>query len=304
MTAMEMARRGCLVVLACRSMARGTAAKDRMQAAGIDPTLIQVKRLDLSSLKTVRAFASDILADNILSNVTVLILNAGLNAGVFSVTEDGVELSFAVNHLGHFELTRLLMPRLKQNGPSRVVVLSSDSHFDTYEPEGVLLPPESNSADTCQALAALHRNRFSALLAYGQAKLCNALFMAELARRHPITSESSQRVFVNAAHPGLTHSAFYTRIATRLRENKQHVAAWVVGVFDRFLAPIVAYTPATAALTPLHLATAHVIEDRQIHGRYFVPVATQMPMSAHAQNKALPRRLWAVSEQLVGAKFD
>lgn len=309
-TALELAKRGCHVVLACRSEERGRAAIEKIKAAGVQDGLLELAVVDLASLSSVRRAAAAFVATG--RPLDILVLNAGLNAGVFELTEDGHELSFQVNHLAHHLLAQLLLGSLRKAAAgqaaagqaagaagARVVVLSSDSHFDTHA-SGVLLPPASPAgagAGSGAGAATLPHNdpaNFDALRSYGQAKLCNVLFAAEFARR----LEGDSRILVNSAHPGLVNSGFYDTIERRMRASGRAMAARLVGFFRRYVAPLVAYPPSTAALTVLYLAAAPEVRELDIRGKYFVPVAHMLSPSAHAQDRDLQRRLWELSEAL------
>jgi len=167
-TARELARVGARVILACRNTAKGDAA-----AAGMTGD-VEVRPLDLQSLASVREFASGVAA------VDILINNAGIMAVPFSLTEDGFESQIGTNHLGHFALTNLLLPKVTD----RVVTVSSALHMLGYI-----------------SLKDLNwKSRpYSAWLAYGQSKLANLLFTKDLQRR---LSVAGSPVRALTAHPG------------------------------------------------------------------------------------------------------
>uniref|UniRef100_A0A4W3J3Y0 Dehydrogenase/reductase (SDR family) member 13a, duplicate 3 n=1 Tax=Callorhinchus milii TaxID=7868 RepID=A0A4W3J3Y0_CALMI len=157
-TALDMARRGARVVLACRS-------KDRAEAAKTSNNQVVFMHLDLASLKSVRAFAETFLKSE--PQLHILINNAGV--GLVGKTEDGFSMGVGVNHFGHFLLTNLLLERLKQCVPSRVVVLASE----TYRMVGLDFSKLSRTEPG-------HTNGF---LDYAHSKLCNVLFARELSNR-------------------------------------------------------------------------------------------------------------------------
>jgi len=167
-TARELARVGAKVILACRNTAKGDAA-----AAGMTGD-VEVRPLDLQSLASVREFAAGV------DKVDVLINNAGIMAVPFSLTEDGFESQIGTNHLGHFALTTLLLPKITD----RVVTVSSELHMLGYI-----------------SLKDLNwKSRpYSAWLAYGQSKLANLLFSKDLQRR---LSLAGSPVRALTAHPG------------------------------------------------------------------------------------------------------
>lgn len=167
-TARELARVGARVILACRNIDKGAAAVATMTGD------VQVRRLDLQNLASVREFADGI------GLVDVLINNAGIMAVPYTITADGFESQIGTNHLGHFALTNLLLPKLTD----RVVTVSSLMHWT-----GRISLKDLN----CKA------RPYSAWLAYGQSKLANLLFTSELQRR---LSAAGSPVVAHAAHPG------------------------------------------------------------------------------------------------------
>lgn len=171
-TARELARVGAHVILAVRNTDKGQAAAGRMTGH------VEVRRLDLQDLSSVRRFADDI------DTVDILVNNAGIMATKHAVTADGFEGQIGTNHLGHFALTNLLLPRLTD----RVVTVSSLMHHFGYI-----------------SLKDLNwRSRpYSAWLAYSQSKLANLLFTRELQRR---LDSAGSPVRALAAHPGWSHT--------------------------------------------------------------------------------------------------
>jgi retinol dehydrogenase 12 len=188
-TARNLAGRGGRVYIACRSAAKGEAA---VAAIGGDSAFLP---LDLADLDSVRACAASFLALD--EPLHVLINNAGL-AGQQGVTKQGFELLFGVNHLGHFLLTELLLDRLRSGAPSRIVNVSSDSHY---------LPK------TIDWTALRRRGRgLTAMHQYGVSKLCNVLFTQELARQLDGTG-----ITAYAVHPGVVASDIWRRIPWPVR---------------------------------------------------------------------------------------
>lgn len=125
-TALELASRGGRVIIACRDGTKGASAVSEIRrASGNDEVFF--KSLDLGSKQSIEEFSEKLLAEE--SRLDILILNAGVMFTAHSTTKDGFELQFGVNHLGHFLLTHLLLDRLKESAPSRVVVVSSLAHI-------------------------------------------------------------------------------------------------------------------------------------------------------------------------------
>ena len=189
-TAIALARDGGRVYIACRSAAAGAAAVERIKADS-GSAEVWLLPLDLASLESVRACAAAFLARN--EPLHVLVNNAGVG-GQRGITPDGFELHFGVNHLGHFALTQLLLPRLLASGPgARIVNVSSEAHFSA---RGI-------------DFAALRRSTasFAGMREYAVSKLCNVLFTQELARRLDETVVHSY-----ALHPGVVASDIWRRI--------------------------------------------------------------------------------------------
>lgn len=193
-TAMELARRGGRVYLACRSESKGSHAVASIVAATGNADVIFLP-LDLADLGSVRACADAFLATG--QPLHVLINNAGV-AGRRGLTSDGFELAFGVNHLGHFALTMALLDRLTASAPARVVTVSSDSH---YQAKGI-------------DFTALRRRTtgLTGMGAYAVSKLCNVLFSQELARRL-----GGNGVTTYALHPGVVASDIWRRVPRPVR---------------------------------------------------------------------------------------
>ncbi len=193
-TAEELARRGGRVYVAARSAAKGEAAVAAIKAAtGSDS--VWFLALDLADLPSVRACADAFLARR--EPLHVLVNNAGIG-GAHGVTRQGFELMFGVNHLGHFLLTQLLLDRLTESAPARVVTVASDAH---YSARGI-------DFDVLRRPA----RGITGLPAYGVSKLCNVLFSAELARRTGGTG-----VHAYALHPGVVASDIWRRVPWPVR---------------------------------------------------------------------------------------
>jgi NAD(P)-dependent dehydrogenase (short-subunit alcohol dehydrogenase family) len=193
-TARELARRGGRVFVACRSEAKGSHAVASIVAATGNAN-VSFLPLDLADLASVRACADAFLATG--QPLNVLINNAGL-AGQHGLTSDGFEVTFGVNHLGHFALTMALLDRLIASGPARVVTVSSDAHYDAKGIDFTALRRRARS------ITGLH--------AYAVSKLCNVLFTQELARR-----VDGQQVTTYALHPGVVASDIWRRVPAPVR---------------------------------------------------------------------------------------
>lgn len=258
--AVELAKRGDRVIPVGRDYDRLEKIADKIgeTAGGGRPTPLQG---DFAKLDDVRRVAGELLDRH--ERIDVLVNNAGLVMGERQLTEDGYETTFQVNHLAPFLLTNLLLDRLRESAPARVVTTSSDAHrsgqiaFDDLQGEG----------------------EFSSWRAYGQSKLANVLFTRELARR---TEEDD--ITANALHPGV--------IRTSLNRNQGGLFAlgWLVA--KPFFG-----SPRRGASTIVHLATSD--EGGQVSGEYFTKSEKQ-PLGRRAIDEDSARRLWEVSEELTG----
>ncbi len=193
-TAEELARRGARVYVASRSAGKGEAAVASIKAAAGSGSVFFLP-LDLADLSSVRACADAFLERG--EPLHVLVNNAGV-AGRRGVTRQGFELTFGVNHLGHFALTSALLDRLVSSAPSRVVTVASDSH---YSARGI----------DFDALRRPARN-ITGMREYATSKLCNVLFAQELARR---TAGTGVRSY--ALHPGVVASDIWRRVPWPVR---------------------------------------------------------------------------------------
>ncbi|KAM4767082.1 WW domain-containing oxidoreductase isoform 3-T3 [Cyanocitta cristata] len=185
-TAKSLALHGACVILACRSLARGNDAVQRILGEW-HKAKVEAMTLDLASLQSVQHFAEAFKSKNL--PLHILICNAAVFGAPWSLTEDGLESTFQVNHLGHFYLVQLLEDVLCRSSPARVVVVSSESHRFTE------IKDSSGKLDF--SLLSPSKKEYWAMLAYNRSKLCNILFSNELNRRlspHGVTS--------NSVHPG------------------------------------------------------------------------------------------------------
>ncbi|BBX64987.1 short-chain dehydrogenase [Mycobacterium saskatchewanense] len=274
-TAAVLAFRGAHVVLAVRDLEKGNAALSRIVAASprADVTL---QRLDLSSLDSVRSAAAAL--GEAYPRIDLLINNAGVMWTPKSTTEDGFELQFGTNHLGHFALTGLLLDHLLPVRDSRVVTVSSLGH---------------------RLRAAIHfddlqwERRYDRIAAYGQSKLANLLFTYELQRR--LAARPDAKTIAVAAHPGGSN--------TDLARN-------LPGVFQPLkavLGPVLFQSPAMGALPTLRAATDPAVQGGQYYGPGGFLEQRGRPKlvesSAQSHDEELQGRLWAVSEELTGVRF-
>jgi NAD(P)-dependent dehydrogenase (short-subunit alcohol dehydrogenase family) len=259
-TALGLATMGAHVAITGRDPARTEAAAGESRAAGGGQ--VDAFVADLSSQSEVRRLADEVL--HRLSRIDVLVNNAGGYWNTRQVTVDGLEHTFALNHLAPFLLTHLLLDRLTHSAPARVVTVSSHAHAD-----GRI------DFDDLQG-----ERSYAGARAYNQSKLANVLFTYELARKLQATP-----VTANALHPGVVNTSFGT-------EDPAGVQRLLVPFMRPFMK-----TPAQGAATPIHLASAPDLE--QVTGRYFVN-SKPKKSSQRSYDEATAARLWQVSADLVG----
>jgi NAD(P)-dependent dehydrogenase (short-subunit alcohol dehydrogenase family) len=269
-TAKALAEHGAAVTLACRNLDSARAAAVRL------PGLVEVEELDLASLKSVHAFT-----DRYDGPLDLLVNNAGvMTPPKYRETEDGFELQFGTNHLGHFALTGLLLPRLLESPAPRVVPVASVAHH--RGDESVL---EGNPATS-----------YKPSRDYGNTKLANLLFGRELQRR---ATAAGSALVVSMAHPGVS--------ATNLVTSPDGMGANpLVRRVMPYVLPVIFQSAAAGANPTLWAATygergGYVGPQRLMEGRGRLGEAK---LSRHARNDELAQRLWTISEQATGVSYD
>jgi retinol dehydrogenase 14 len=259
-TALGLAAMGAQLAICGWDRESTEGAAVEVRAAGGGP--VEVFVADLSSQSEVRRLAGEVLQR--LSRIDVLVNNVGGYWNTRHVTADGLERTFALNHLAPFLLTNLLLDRLTHSAPARVVTVSSNAHaqgridFDDLQGE----------------------RSYSGARAYSQSKLANVLFTYELARRLPATS-----VTANALHPGVVRTSLGA-------EDPGGVQRRFVPLLRPFMK-----APAQGAATSIHVASAADLE--QVTGRYFASSKPKRSSKA-SYDQAAAARLWQVSAELVG----
>ncbi|MDG2307726.1 MAG: SDR family oxidoreductase [Candidatus Binatia bacterium] len=260
-TATELAGLGATLGLLCRDEKKGRRTLEALRAKTGNDAL-HLFRADLASQADIRNVAGEILST--FDEIHLLVNNAGVVNVSYTETVDGIENTFAVNHLAYFLLTNLLLERVRASAPARIVNVASDAHkfvgglnFDDLQ----------------------HREKYASMRAYGRSKLANILFTKELAKRL-----EGSGVTVNAVHPGA--------VATGLGGNN---GAWakaimkVVGLFFN--------SPAKGAATSLFAATSPDLEG--VSGRYYAKCKEVAP-TAGARDDDAAARLWTISEEMTG----
>src|ERR1700742_1443684 len=258
-TARELARVGAQVILAVRNTEKGQAAAQQMTGD------VEVRRLDLQDLASVRDFADGV------DTVDVLVNNAGIMATKHARTADGFESQIGTNHLGHFALTNLLLPKLTD----RVVTVSSMAHW-----------PGRIGFDDLN----WKTRRYSPWLAYSQAKLANLLFTSELQRRLEAAGSPLRAL---AAHPGYSHTNLQGASGRKLGDALISAATRVVATNADF-----------GARQTLYAASQDLPGNTFVGPRFGYMGRTQpVGRSRRARDAATAAALWELSEQLTGTKF-
>uniref|UniRef100_A0A3P9I0Q5 Si:dkey-23o4.6 n=1 Tax=Oryzias latipes TaxID=8090 RepID=A0A3P9I0Q5_ORYLA len=256
-TSRDLARRGARVVMACRDLSRAVQAAEEIRKSTGNGNVV-VRHLDLASLYSVRTFAQEFLDTE--DRLDILINNAGVMMCPKRLTEDGFETQLAVNHLGHFLLTNLLLPKLRSSAPSRVVNVSSIAHRGGKTAD--ISPNPSRS--------------------YRQSKLANILFTRDLARRL-----KGSGVSAFCLHPGVIRT-----------ELGRHVESWfpLLGALLRLPALLLMKTPWQGCQTTLFCAVTPGLEDRS--GCYFSD-CEEREAAPEGRDDEAARRLWDASARLV-----
>ncbi len=254
-TALGLAKLGATVVMVCRDRARGEQAlRDIKQKSGNDRVELMI--CDFASQSSIRQFAEAFKQQH--ARLDVLVNNAGVVLRQRSVTEDGLESTFAINHLGYFLLTNLLLDLLKKSAPSRIVSVASTGHkFGKLEINA--WPMATN---------------YRAFGAYANSKLANVLFTYELARRLEGT-----RVTANCLHPGGVGTNLFRGLPG----------------FLQALIKLVTIGPERGARTSIYLASSPEVDG--VAGKYFVR-SRQQESSEASHNEEAARTLWELSEEL------
>lgn len=259
-TARDLAKRGARVIMACRNVKNATELKDELVKETENENIV-VRKLDLSSLQSVREFAKQINKEE--KSLHVLIHNAG-TAETFrkKVTEDGLEMTMATNHYGPFLLTHLLIDLLKKSAPSRIIVVASELYrISTLNMENL------NPTTTLPGYL------------YYVSKYANIVFTLELARRL-----EGSGVTANCLHPGMIDSGIWRNVPIPL--------SWGLGIVVKSFFK----TPKQGAQTSIHLAVSD--EVAKVSGKYFLD-CHQSSLSSGVSDPAKGKKFWEASEDFV-----
>ncbi|EDV18917.1 uncharacterized protein TRIADDRAFT_34454 [Trichoplax adhaerens] len=264
-TAIDLAKRGARIIVACRNESKGTtAAKEIIQLSG--NTQVVFRKLDLASFQSIRHFANHFNENE--DRLDILINNAGVLWCPYMETEDGFEMQFGTNHLGHFLLTNLLLDKLKACAPTRIVVVSSQAHF-----HGKMNFDDLNG-----------KKNYNSYTAYFHSKLANVLFAHELARRLQGTG-----VTANSLHPG----AVKTDIA-------RHLSIYQNSFLNILVQPLYWLFMKTAkqgAQTSIYCAIDESIDG--VTGKYFAD-CREAKCAPQGRDDGAAKKLWELSEEMTG----
>ena len=257
------------VIMACRNMTKAANALTSLINETPEAD-VEVMELDLSSLTSVKNFAAEFISK--YKTLDVLVNNAGIMGTPYNLTEDGFEMQFGTNHLGHFLLVGLLLDLLRESVGSRVVTITSIAHF-----KGIIKFDDISST-----------KEYSRMKAYRQSKLANLLFAYELDRK--LKSSGSGAISV-AAHPGISST------------NLVSLPPLLKWLEDRLL-----MTPAKGALPTVVGATNQELKG----GEYIGPAGFRQSYGSPAilksggqsNNKTISARLWSLSEEMTGFKYN
>lgn len=266
-TAKVLAGKKAIVILAVRDLDKGkSAVQDILEE--FPNASVKLMQLDLSSLKSIKDFAEAFKAN--YQQLNLLINNAGVMAPPFAHTEDGFELQMGTNHFGHFALTGLLLPILKNTKGARIVSISSIAHL-------------SGNIDFTDLN--WEKRKYSARQAYADSKIANLYFTFELSRKLANTD-----IRVVAAHPGWT--------MTNLQVNS---------AFFKMLNPILAQKPEMGALPTLRAAIDPEVRTGEYYGpkgpRGIKGYPVKVSPTKNAQNLDIAAKLWQISEELTGIRY-
>jgi len=259
-TSKKLVELGATVVMACRNQKRGEKAMSEIMAGSNDAE-VELLLVDFTSLNSVRGLAKEFLEKH--DSLHVLVNNAGRVTMKRSMTADGFETTFQVDYLSHFLLTNLLLGVLERSAPSRIINVSSASHYGGH----------LNFDDLQMGKG------YGVMKAYSQAKLAQVLFTHELSRRLEGTG-----VTVNSLHPGA--------VATNMWKSPMGPLSFVGNISKLFL-----MSPEKGAETPVYLASSPEVEG--VTGKYY-DHRREKQSSPESYDQAAARKLWDASERMTG----
>ncbi|KAI9335267.1 hypothetical protein BDR26DRAFT_839423 [Obelidium mucronatum] len=277
-TCLQLAKKKATVIMASRSEERAKAAIANIETASGIKGNVEYLHLILNDLKQVDAASSELLSRH--PKIDVLINNAGIMAAPFALSADGIEDQFATNHVGHFLLTKRLIPALQKGTEPRIVNLSSSYHNKAPLPEGIRF----DKINDPKAMGVWDR--------YGQSKLANVLFTKQLNKLY------GDKIIVNSVHPGFVNTDLTRGVVA-------NYGSWFKPVMD-LVKRVSALSPQEGALTSLYAATSPEISEKGLKDRFFWPIArdgTDTDTTALGKDADLAQRLWEFTEALVSEKL-
>jgi NAD(P)-dependent dehydrogenase (short-subunit alcohol dehydrogenase family) len=259
-TARELARQGMDIIMVCRNAGKGEQARQQILDAGRTKK-VDMLLADLSDLGSVRLLAEEVRAR--YGHLDVLVNNAGLMLDRYSTSRQGIEMTFATNHLGPFLLTHLLLDLIRKGREPRIVTVSSEAHrFARFHADDLAAP-----------------KKYSSMIAYGNSKLANILFASELSKRL-----AGDGITSNSLHPGA--------VKTNFGAGNGGALGLVFGLFRPLM-----LTPEQGAQTTIYLAASPEVKGQT--GLYYVKKKPKIP-SADARSAYFARELWELSSRLTG----
>ncbi|XP_029935166.1 retinol dehydrogenase 12-like [Myripristis murdjan] len=263
-TALDLAKRGARVIMACRDMEKAQVAmKEIIEGSGSENVVCM--KLDLSDSKSIREFAEAINRDE--AKLNILINNAGVMVCPYGKTADGFEMQIGVNHMGHFLLTYLLIDLIKRSTPARIINVSSMAHA-----WGSINLEDINS-----------EKRYDKRAAYGQSKLANVLFTRSLAKRLEGTG-----VTVYSLHPGVVQTDLWRHLS-----GPEQFVMKIVSPFTK--------SSIQGAQTTIYCAVEPTLETES--GGYYSDCAPAS-CSAAASDDNMAQKLWELSCQMLSISWD
>lgn len=268
------AKKDMKVIMACRDLAKGETAKKAVLNE-VPTAELELMQLDLASLDSIRSFAKEFLSK--YDQLDLLVNNAGIMVPPLMRTKEGFEIQFGVNHLGHFLLTNLLLPIVTKTQNSRIVVLSSGAHRS-----GKIHFKDLN-----------WEKDYSKFAAYSQSKLANLMFALDLNQKLEASNHSTIAV---AAHPGVARTSLG-------RHFNKIVYFLMLPLFY-----LITHSAKKGALPTVMAA----LDPNVKGGEYFGPQGRRemkgppgkAVIESHALDVEVRNKLWTVSEELTGQKFD
>lgn len=289
-TSLHLARNGADVVLACRSEKKCTKAAETIRANTTKGS-VEVEIVDLGSFKSVKMFSKRVSEKYEETGLDILVLNAGFISTGLSLTEDGIESQWQVNHVSQMYLYEQLQDALllaaSERGHATVTAVSSAAHYRAQNIPFSISEINSNEND------------YVPFDRYCETKLANVLFAMEAQRR---IDELSKNVYVNSLHPGMVATEFVRESNIKVFVG-EYLGKMIYQFVKDFIARI-AWDSETASLTQIYTAVSPEIHEKNIKATYFHPIArpvSKISVLATSENAA---KLWKSTKKLLNSKMD